>query len=185
MKSSEKRTKRAVKNFVTRHPGMTVFIIILTLAAAGMAIFTLLGLVANAQAAGLVPAILGEWTVGYFITFILHLVFWELLLVGTWAIPISLIIYGAWYRMLPSRERREYEGGHRKKSAGEGGGISFFIWLVWLLIVWVDGKWNLAFQSWAFNDWIHTWLGACLWVLLVAGILGLMYVAWCVAGKER
>ena len=131
------------------------------------------------------PVVLGEWTVGYFFKFILNVILWELVFVASWGIPVVLIIYFQWYKKLPDEERKEYEGKHRRKSAGEGGGMSFFVGVRWLIIVWIDGRWNLAFQEWTFDDWVYSWLEACLWVLLVVGILGTIYIIWCLKMPEK
>jgi fatty acid desaturase len=92
-----------------------------------------------------------------------------------------LAAYFLWYRKLPLEERKEYEGKPgRRRSTGENSGISFFIGLVWLAIVWIDGKWNLAFEDWTFNDWVYSWLAAGLVVLVIAGIPVLIYVIWAI-----
>ena len=56
--------------------------------------------------------------------------------------------------------------------------MSCFIGLIWLIIVWIDGRWNLAFQAWTFNDWVYSWLAACLWALLIVGIPGTIFIIW-------
>jgi len=178
MKTGKEQKNEAWINFLRRHSQMSLLLVALILGASAAAILVFLSVVAGTQAAGIVPSLLGQWTVGYFITFILNAIFWELVLVGSWLIPAVLIIYGLWYKQLPEKERQEYEGRKRKRKSAEDGGFSFVVGLVWLLFVWIGGKWNLAFQSWAVNDYVYSWLAACLSVLLVVGILGLMYVIW-------
>jgi len=182
MKTSEEKSCGSVKKFLTRHWEMAMLMVLVTVLASIIAIFIFLGIVADTQATGLVPAVLGQWTVGYSITFILTMILWELIFVGSWAIPIVLIIYFQWYKKLPDKEQKEYEKKHRSKSK-DGGGISFFAGLLWLIIVWIGGKWNLAFQEWTLNDWVYSWLTAYFWVLLVVGILGLMFIIWCLSRK--
>jgi hypothetical protein len=171
------------KKFLRRHGGMTLFFI------AGIALIAIVGLLvflkvlADAQLLGLVPALLGEWSVAYAVTFCLTVIFWELVFVASWAVPIIVIIYFQWYKKLPEEELMEYEGlGKRAKTTGEDG-FSFFVGLIWLGIVWFTGRWTLAFQSWTLNDWVITWLWACVPVLVLAGILGTAYVAWSL-GKD-
>src|SRR5688572_13614171 len=118
---------------------MTVLTVGGIAAAAVAALLVFLWVVADAQAMGLVPSGLGAWTVGHVLTFILDVILWELILVASWVIPIVVATYFLWYKKLPDEERREYEGGpRRRRSAGENGGISFFVGLVWLVIVWID-----------------------------------------------
>ncbi|HEY5538054.1 MAG TPA: hypothetical protein VIL58_00765 [Thermoplasmata archaeon] len=179
METSDEPGGKAWKKFVRRHWKMTLSMVggIAVAAVASLLIF--LWVVADAQTTGLVPSGLGEWTVGYVLTFILSAILWELVLVASWVIPIVVAAYFLWYKKLPDEERREYEGGPRRsRSAGENGGISFFIGLVWFVIVWTDGKWNLAFQDWTFNDWVYSWIAAGLVVLLLAGIPAMTYIIW-------
>jgi hypothetical protein len=181
MKKNEDRSDEVWKNFLKRHPGMAVALIGMIVGAAIVALFTFLWVLGDAQATGLVPALLGQWTVGTLFTFCLTVIFWELVLVASWVIPIVAILYFQWYKKLPEEEQKEYGVG-RDKSAGEDG-FSFIVGLVWLGIVWISGRWNLAFQSWTINDWVYTWLAACLPLLVIAGVLGLAYVGWSL-GKD-
>jgi len=183
MKTSEEKSCGPVKKFLTRHWKMTLLMIVVIAVAAIVAIFVFLWVVADAQATGLVPVTLGQWTVGYLVIFILNVILWELVFLASWVIPIVLVIYYLWYKKLPDKERKEYEGKHRRKSAEEGSGFSCFVGVIWLVLVWIGGKWNLAFQEWTFNDWVYSWLAACLWGLLVVGILGSMYIIWCLTRK--
>jgi hypothetical protein len=176
----EKLRREAWKKFIRRHPKMTAAIVGAIVAASIAAVLVFLWVVGDAQETGRVPSGLGEWTVGYFFTFIIHLILWELILVASWGIPIAVLIYALWYRHLPAEERAEYKGGPRRsKTAGESSGFSFFVWLVWLAVVWLDGRWNLAFEDWTFDNLVYSWLVACLVCLLIAGIPALIYVVWC------
>lgn len=148
-------------------------------AAAVAALLVFLWVVASAQANGLVPSGLGDWTVGHVFTFILNLILWELVLVASWAIPIAMAAYFGWYRRLPAEERREYEGGRRRrKSAGESGGFSFFVSVVWLIIAWIEGRWNLPLRNWTLNEWVYSWIAASLVVLVIVGVPGMIYLIW-------
>jgi len=178
MKTGEEQSGEAWTKFVRRHWKMTSLMAGGIAAAVIAALLVFLWVVADAQATGLVESELGEWTVGYVFTFTLQLILWELILVASWVIPMAVVIYLLWYRKLPAEERKEYEGGPRRRKSAEDSGISFFIGLVWLAIVWIDGKWNLAFQDWTFDDWVYSWLTACLVVLLIGGIPVMIYIIW-------
>lgn len=179
METSERSGGKAWKQFVRRHSKFTLLIVGGIAAAAVAALLVFLWVVADAQATGLVPSGLGEWTVGYVLTFILHVILWELILVASWVIPLALAAFFLWYKKLPDEERRKYEGGPRRsRSAGENGGFSFFVGLVWFVIVWIDGRWNLAFRDWTFNDLVYSWIAAGLVVLLIVGIPAMIYLVW-------
>lgn len=180
MDTCEALNNKAWKNFFRRHWKATLLMIVGIVLAIAVAIFVFLGVVADAQSTGLVPAMLGEWTVGYSVIFVLTLVFWELVLVGSWVFPIALITYFVWYKRLPSKERKEYE---RNCGKSKNNCMSILATLIWLVIVRMGGKWDLAFQSWTFNDWVFSWLAAGLWVLLIFVALGTVFVVWSLAKK--
>ncbi len=176
MASGKKHNKEAWKKFLKRHLKMSLLMIAGIITAIAAAIFVFLQVAANLQSAGLVPTMLGQWTVDFLVTFILHLIFWEIVFVASWVAPIALIIYFKWYKKLPAGERKEYEDS--KSRSSDNGTMSFFASLLWLGIVWFYGFWNLPFAEWSFNDWIYTWVASWLIVLAVAGVLGtacLMY----------
>ncbi|MFW9831106.1 MAG: hypothetical protein ACFFD8_04975 [Candidatus Thorarchaeota archaeon] len=179
METTEEQRDERMKKFLQRHWKISLAGVLGIAVVAVVAIFVFLKVVADAQVLGFIPTTLGLWSVASFFTFIITVILWELILVGSWAIPITIITLILWYRKLPEEERKEYEGGSRRgRSAGEGGGVSFFVTVVWLIIVWITGRWTLAFQSWTFNDWIYTWLAACLWIVVPLCIAGLIYLLW-------
>ena len=160
------------KNFLKKHWKTALVIVSVAIGAVGISIWTFLRVVADAQATLLVPMILGEWTIGYTIGFMLNVILWELVFVS-WVIPVGLVIYFGWYKNLPAEELIAYKKeSQRSHSAEEGGGFSFFMGLVWLIIMWIDGRWNMAFQAWTLNDWVYSWLAAGLWILGIVGVGG-------------
>ncbi len=169
----------AWKGFVRRHWKLVLAAVGGIAAAAVAALAVFLWVVANTQANGLVPSRLGDWSVGSIITFLLNLLLWELLLVASWVCALGVAAFFIWYKKLPAEERLGMEGRPRRgRAAGGGGGVSFFVALVWLLIVWSDGRWNLALRNWTFNELVYSWIAACLVVLLVAGVPALLYFVW-------
>ncbi|MFX1562967.1 MAG: hypothetical protein ACFFDP_06635 [Promethearchaeota archaeon] len=174
--------EEAMKKFLRKHTKMALAIIGVIVVAAIVAVFTFLKVAADAQILGLVPTTLGLWSVGICYGFVITVLIWELIFVVSWLIPILVVTFGYWYRKLPKEERKEY-GLSPKRGADprrtEGGGVfSFFVAVVWLIIVWITNRWDLAFQSWTFNDWIYSWLTACLWILIPLVIAGTIYFIW-------
>ena len=179
MEGSEKPSGKAWKKFVRRHQTVALLGVGGFAAAVVAALLVFLWVVANAQATGLVPSRLGAWTANHVLSFILNAIFWELLFVASWVVILGVAFYLQWYRKLPDEERREYEGGgRRRRSAGQNGGFSFFVGLMWFILVWIDGKWNLPFQNWTFDDWVYSWIAAGLVVLLIVGVPGTLYIVW-------
>ena len=172
---SEEPIDEAPKRFLKRHWKMAIVFAAVFAGAAIGVLLVFLWLVATAQATVLVPAVLGQWSIGYVITFILHLIFWELVLVGSWVIPLVLVMIFRWYTKLPEEER---EGWPRRGRGEDSGAFGFLVGVTWLIVIWLDGRWNLAFESWTFNDLVYSWLSAVLWDLLILGIPIALYFIW-------
>ncbi|MFX1441134.1 MAG: hypothetical protein ACFFFD_12885 [Promethearchaeota archaeon] len=176
MNENEEFLDEEQKRFLKRHWRMTIVFAVVFAAAVIAAVLVLLWFIDTAQTSGLVPSVLGEFTVGYVITFFLHMIFWELLLVGSWVLVIVAVIIVKWYMKLPEEER---DGKPKRGRREEGDAFGFFIAIAWLIIIWIDGRWNLAFNSWTLNDWVFSWLAAVFWVLLIAGIpIAIFFLYW-------
>ncbi|MFW9910597.1 MAG: hypothetical protein ACFFEF_18740, partial [Candidatus Thorarchaeota archaeon] len=51
--------------------------------------------------------------------------------------------------------------------------------ITWLIVVWLDGRWELSFNSWTFNDWVYSFLAAFAWDLLIFGVpIALAFLWW-------
>ncbi|UCE28574.1 MAG: hypothetical protein JSV85_04645 [Candidatus Bathyarchaeota archaeon] len=175
-----KNNDKVWKNFLKRHWKATLLMISAGIVATIAGVFTFLWVVADAQTTGLVPMMLGEWTVGYVVTFILNVILWELIFVGSWVIPLVIVVYVVWYRKLLDDERM------RASKASEGsGGFGLFNLITWLIVVWFDGKWDLPFQSWSFDDWVYSWLTAILWDLLIVAIPAGIFVIWWISSGSK
>ncbi|MFW9794564.1 MAG: hypothetical protein ACFFEE_09700, partial [Candidatus Thorarchaeota archaeon] len=174
--SGEEFLDEEEKRFLKKHWRMILPMIVLAAVAVIAAVFVFTWFVAIAQDNALVPDTLGLWSVGHVITFILHLIFWELILVGSWVLVIFLIIIIRWYMKLPEEER---EGWPKRGRREEGDAFGFLVGITWLIVVWLDGNWNLAFESWTFNDWVYSFLAALMWDLIIFGIpILLAFLYW-------
>jgi hypothetical protein len=162
------------RRFIRRHWKMLSVFGVIGAAAVVAAVLVLTWFVATAQATGFVPAVLGEWTVGYFINFVLHLIFWELLLVGSWvAVVVGVLGYRWWNSLSPEEKVRP------KRGRREGGdAFGFLIFITWLIVVWLDGRWALPFEAWTINNWVYSFLAAVGWDLLIFGIPILLGFVW-------
>ena len=176
MNREEEKIDEIRLRFLIKYWKMTIVLAAVVVVAAIVGIFVLLWQVDIA----VVPATLGQWSVGIIITFCLNLIFWELVLVGSWIFILLAVLYFIWYNNLPEEDRKGWAGRGKRESSDA---ISFFVGLAWLLMLYIDGRWNLTFDSWTFTDWIYSWLTAGLWVLLIFGIpVTIGVVAW--VGKE-
>ena len=110
------------KSFMRKHwKIVTAFVVAGILVVIG-AIYVFLWFTADAQTTGLVPSIIGLWTMGNTVSFILHLIFFELIFIGIPAI-IGAVAGWQWWKRLPEQEKSEYqshlEDAHALQEQGE------------------------------------------------------------------
>ena len=164
-----------------RGKAFSLFVALIIAAIVAM-ILVLLWFVGHAQSTGLVPSILGSWSMGYFIKFILHLIFWELVLVGIPALVVVAAIYHLWWKRLPKAERNEYKRkklfGKKTRKTDAGEGFSFIVFIAFCIKIWLDGNWNQPFASWSFDYLVYSCLTALMWVLIIIGIPVLIGGLW-------
>ncbi len=176
------------KNFMRKHWSIVaIFVVAVVLAVVG-AVYVFLWFVGDAQTIGLVPAILGQWTMGHVVTFILHLIFWELLFIGIPAI-IGAVVGWLWWRRLPEAEKREYHFfGKRSRSTGGGGGVSFLFFVAFCIKVYVDGNWNVAIASWTLDYVVGSMITILVWTAIILGIpaaiIGLLWLSHEIKKKQ-
>lgn len=179
---SEEFLDEVQKRFLKRHWKMTLVFAAVFAAAISGAILVFLWFVGIAQSTSLVPTTIGQFSIGILITFILHAIFWELILVVSWVLVLVAIIIVKWYKQLPEEER---EGWPKRGKREESDAFGFFIGIVWLIVVWFDGRWNLAFEDWTLNNWIYSALAACGWVFLIFGIPIALYFLWWINNERK
>lgn len=162
------------KKFLRSHWQMLALIIVIGVIAVIGAIYVFLWHVGQAQSSGLVPVLLGSWSMGHFITFMLHLIFWEVVFIGIPLLIVFAVIYTQWWKKLPDMERTEYSRAHlfgkRTKRSDASGGFSFLIFIVFCILVYLDGKWGVAISTWKFDYLVFTCIWAVVWIAIVIGI---------------
>jgi hypothetical protein len=158
------------RKFLKLHWNMLAFWIIAAIVAVVGAILVYLWFVDDAQSMGMVPMLLGQWSMGNFVTFILHLIFWELVIIG---IPIALAAIAGWlwWKKIPDEERKAYEffGKGSRRERG-GGGISFLFFVAFCIKVYIDGNWNDAISSWTLNYVVDSMVTLLVWGAIIFGI---------------
>jgi multisubunit Na+/H+ antiporter MnhB subunit len=81
------------KKFFRKHWNMVALFVVAVILLSVWAVYVFLWFVGDAQSSGLVPSTLDLWTMENLVSFILHVVFWELILVG---IPVALAAGAGW-----------------------------------------------------------------------------------------
>ena len=169
------------KKFLTHHWNMLISWIIAAIIAAIGAVLVYSWFVGDAQSTNLVPAVLGQWSMGYIVTFILHLVFWELLIIGI-PVAIAAIICWQWWKQIPDEERKEYHFFTKgTRSERGGGGISFLFFVAFCIKVYLDGNWHIAIASWTLDYVVDSTITILFWGAIVFGIpaiiIGLIWLS--------
>jgi len=162
------------KKFLRKHWKMLILFVVAAIVAITGAILIFLWFVGDAQVTGLVPASVGLWAMGHLVTFLLHLIFWEVLFIGIPVIIIVLAIYFIWWKRLPDEERKKYRRRHlfgkpSRRSDG-GNAISFFVFIGLIIKVYFDGKWNTPFATWTFNYLVYSILWVIIGIVIIFGI---------------
>jgi len=166
------------KKFLRKHWNMLVLFVVGAILAFIGAILVYLWFVGEAQSIGLVPTTLGLWTMGHLVTFILHLIFWELLLIGI-PVVIGAVIGWQWWKRLPDEEKKEYNFfGKRSRTTSGGGGISLLFFIAFCIKVFIDGNWNVAIAAWTLDYVVDSVILILVWAAIIFGIPAAIGVIW-------
>ena len=162
--------------FLRKHwPAFAAFVAAAILAFAG-AVYVFVWFTGNAQSTGLVPSILGMWTMGNVVTFILHALFWELVLIGIPA-AIGAVAAWQWWKRLPETEKSNLSS-KRSRSSRAGGAISPLLFIAFALKVYVDGNWNVAISTYTLDYVVGSMVTILLWIVAIFAIPAIIGLIW-------
>jgi hypothetical protein len=161
---------RIWRKFLKKHWNMLAYWIIAAIIAAIGAILVFLWFVGDAQSTNIVPMTLRQWTMAHLINFILHLIFWELLIIGI-LVAIAAIAGWLWWKQIPDEERKEYQFFDKgSRTTSGGGGISFLFFVAFCIKVYIDGNWNVAIASWTLDYVVDSMITILVWGAIIFGI---------------
>ena len=157
------------KKFLRKHWAVAALFVVAAVLAVAGAVYVFLWVVGNLQSIGLVPAGLGSWAMSHVIIFILHTLFWELVLVG---IPAAVVagIGGLWWSRLPADEKKDYHFGKGSRSTSGSGGVSLLFFIAFAIKVYLDGNWNVAISTWSLDYVVGSMVTILVWVAVIFGI---------------
>ena len=172
----EKNSKE--KQFMKKHWNMVaVFIVAAVIAIVG-AIYVFVWFLGTAQSTGLVPSSLGLWSMSHMISFILHSIFWELILIGI-PVAIGAILGWQWWKRIPEEERKEYHFfGKRSRSSRAGDAVSPLLFIAFALKVYVDGNWNVAISTWSLDYVVGSMVTILVWIAAIFAIPAIIGIIW-------
>lgn len=169
------------RKFVKNHWSMLAYWIIAAVVAVVGAVLVYLWFVGEAQSIEMVPAVLGQWSMSHLVTFILHLVMWEVLIIGI-PVAIAAIVGWLWWKRIPDAEREEYKffgKGSRTERGGSGVSVLFFV--AFCLKVYIDGNWNVAIATYTLDYVVNSMITIMVWTAVIFGIpaiiIGLIWLS--------
>jgi hypothetical protein len=165
------------KKFIRKHWTIVpIFVVAVIFAIAG-AVYVFWWFAGNAQTVGLVPSTLNLWTMNNVVMFVLHLIFWELVLIGI-PVAIGAILGWQWWKRLPEEEKEEHMFGRRSRSRNAEGAISPLLFIAFALKVYIDGNWNVAISTFTLDYVVGSMITILIWTAVVFGIPAMIGVIW-------
>ena len=173
------------KAFLSKHWKMAALFVVGAVLAVVGAILVFLWFVGDAQSTGMVPSTLGLWTMGHMVTFTLHLIFWELILIG---IPVGICAVAGWqwWKRLPAEEKKEYHlFGKGSRASGGSGGVSILFFIAFCIKVFIDGNWDVAVATWSLDYVVGSMILILMWVAIIFGIPAAIGVIWWISHEMK
>jgi hypothetical protein len=174
------------KRFLQNHLAVfAVFIAAAVLGAIG-AVYVFVWFVGDAQATGLIPTVLGMWTMNNVLLFILNAIFWELVLVGI-PVAVGAIAGWLWYKRLPEQEKQQYNlSGKHKRSRGAGGAISPLLFIAFAFKVYIDGNWYMPVGDFTLDYVVGSMITILMWTAAIFAIPAvIVLIWWLTSGRDK
>jgi hypothetical protein len=174
------------QGFIRKHWAVFAVFAAAAIVAFVSAIYVFVWFTGNAQSTGLVPSTLNLWTMNNLVLFILHAIFWELVIIGIPAV-IAALAGWQWWKKLPEEEKRgSHLSGKGSRSSRAGGAVSPLLFIAFALKVYVDGNWNAAISSWKVDYVVGSMVTILLYIVAIFAIPAAIGVIWWISsGRNR
>lgn len=145
-----------------------------------------------------------DWSIGRVIWFVIIFLVRELLFVGLPTLGVFAIIGAIIWFTLPDADRAEIKARGKRREAkkkkkeekewwdkkgkpvaqgGGGGGFVFLVWVAFLIIVAVNGNWDVQFGNLNLFYFVETFIWAIIWVGIIFGIPAAILLIWWIRKK--
>ncbi len=170
-------TNSAWSKFMRKHwAAFVLFVVAAVLALVG-GVYVFVWFVGNAQATALVPASLGLWSMNSLVFFILHAIFWELILVGV-PVAVGAVIAWQWWKRLPAEDKGEKMFGRNSRSRNAGGVVSPLLFIAFAIKVYVDGNWTAAISGYSLDYVVGSMVTILIWIAAIFAVPAVAGLIW-------
>jgi hypothetical protein len=162
---------------------LAVFVTAAVLAVAG-AVYVFVWFTGNAQSIGLVPSTLDMWSMNNLLLFILHAVFWELVLIGI-PLAIGAIMGWQWWKRIPEEEKKEHNLSTKSsRSRSAEGAISPLLFIAFAIKVYLDGQWNAPIAGFSLDYVVGSMVTILIWIAAIVAIPAIIGLVWWITREK-
>jgi hypothetical protein len=108
--------------------------------------------------------------------FVLHSIFWELVLIGI-PVAVGAVIGWIWWKRLPDKNLYDLSGKPSRRG-GAGGAIGPLLFIAFAIKVYVDGYWNAPIASFTVDYVVGSMVTLLIWIAAIAAIPAILGVIW-------
>jgi len=156
---------------------LAFFVIVGVVAFIG-AIFVFFWYVGTSAVGGQGTWTIDQFSIGNIVRWVIFLILFELAIIG---IPTAVILGGVafwWWRNLPQEEKDQFRSRKTRRRDYGGGGFSFFVAIIFLILVFIHGNWNTPLGALSYSYLVFTWLWACIISIIPFAIAAVVWFSY-------
>jgi hypothetical protein len=116
--------------------------------------------------------------------FILHAIFWELVLIGI-PVAIGAIIGWQWWKRIPEEEKKEYNLSTKgSRSSSAGGAVSPLLFIAFAIKVYLDGQWNAPIAGFYLDYVVGSMITLLIWIAVIFAVPAIVGFIWWITREK-